>query len=299
MRAWLIVNAFLQQQKFNEIHQWLYQAGVGQGVSIEIKTNAQLLACVGQDGLALSRQARLVDFVLFWDKDVLLARTLEQLGFSVFNCAHAIEACDNKALTHLYLGAQKIPMPDTILAPMTYANIGYTDLAFAEEVMEQLGLPLVIKECYGSFGQQVYLCKDREDVYRKIKELEGKEFLFQRFLSCTAGRDVRLQVVGDQVVASMERHAKDGDFRANITNGGTMQVYHPSSEEEALAVRCCEILQADFAGVDLLFLEDGSPVVCEVNSNAHFKNIYDCTGVNSANYIVAHIIEKRGRKHEA
>ena len=41
---------------------------------------------------------------------------------------------------------------------------------------------------------------------------------------------------------------------------------------------------------DILFGENG-PILCEVNSNAHFKNIYDCTGENVADYIIEYINE--------
>lgn len=296
MKAWLVVNAFLQQHKFEEIHQWLYEAGVKRGIDIQIKTNAGLLACCINNRLSIESQTNLVDFVLFWDKDVTLANTLEQLGFIVFNSAFSIEVCDNKALTHMYLAKEKIPMPDTIFAPMTYANIGYTNVDFLDSVIAELGFPMVLKECYGSFGQQVYLCENREHLEKKVLELQGKELIFQRFLKSAKGRDVRLQVVGDQVVAAMERTAKEGDFRANITNGGTMKAYEPSREERELAVRCCKILKTDFAGVDLLKGEHGETLVCEVNSNAHFKNIFDCTGVNVADFIMDYIqqdIEKR------
>ncbi|HWT75620.1 MAG TPA: RimK family alpha-L-glutamate ligase, partial [Mobilitalea sp.] len=56
-----------------------------------------------------------------------------------------------------------------------------------------------------------------------------------------------------------------------------------------LALRSCEIIGLDFAGVDLLLGENDEPIVCEVNSNAHFKNIYDCTGVNAADEIITYI----------
>ncbi|HAV01576.1 MAG TPA: RimK family alpha-L-glutamate ligase, partial [Lachnospiraceae bacterium] len=96
-------------------------------------------------------------------------------------------------------------------------------------------------------------------------------------------------VVGDRVVAAMLR-SNDSDFRANITNGGKMEPYTPSSEEAGLAVSVCRALGLCFAGVDILFSKDG-PVLCEVNSNAHFKNISDCTGVDVASFIIGHILE--------
>lgn len=290
MKAWLVVNAFLNQTKFNEIHQWLYDAGRNHDVEIEIKSNAQLISACIDGELALNMQAPMVDFVLFWDKDVLLAKTLEDMGYRVFNSSFAIEVCDNKSLTHIHLAKEHIPMPDTIMAPMTYANIGYSDMEFLQSVEKRLGFPMVVKESFGSFGQQVYLCKDLVELERLVKKLEGKSFLFQKFIKEAECRDYRLQVVGDKVVAAMERTAKNGDFRANITNGGSMKQYVPTKEEEQLAVKCCEILKADFAGVDLMKGEDGKVLVCEVNSNAHFKNIFDCTGVNTADYIMEHLL---------
>ena len=298
MKAWLVVKAFLKQKKFDEIHQWLCEAGKKHAIELEIKTNAELLSSCIHNRLALLGQASTVDFILFWDKDVMLAKTLEELGFLVYNSSFGIEACDNKALTHMYLSGEHILMPDTIIAPMTYANIGYTNLDFVEQVIEQIGLPLVIKECFGSFGQQVYLCNTFESVIERVKQLQGVPFLFQRFIEEADGRDVRLQVVGDQVVAAMERRAKPGDFRANITNGGSMRPYDPSKEEQNIALQCCTVLQVEFAGVDLLFDKAGKYLVCEVNSNAHFKNIYDCTGVNTADYIMERIVTLHESKKE-
>lgn len=57
------------------------------------------------------------------------------------------------------------------------------------------------------------------------------------------------------------------------------------------ALDTADALGLCFGGIDLLFTESGeAEVVCEVNSNAHFKNIYDCTGINVADKIIAYII---------
>lgn len=298
MKAWLVVNGFLQTEKFHEIHQWLCRAGQKHHIDITMKTNQELLVDCGQQKAGIFKEKERVDFVLFWDKDIRLARMLEAMGYFVVNSAQGIENCDDKGLTHEILSVQKITMPRTILAPMTYSNIGYTNLEFLDDVIRELGLPLVIKENFGSFGAQVYLCNTIEEVHKKTKELEGRAILYQEFIEEAKGRDVRLQVVGDKVVAAMERTAKQGDFRANITNGGKMSPYHPTKAEEKLAVDACRCLSVDFAGVDLLFTEGGTPLVCEVNSNAHFKNIYDCTGVNVADIIMEYITRKISEKKE-
>ena len=89
----------------------------------------------------------------------------------------------------------------------------------------------------------------------------------------------------------MLRRSTDGDFRSNLTLGGTMESYTPTEEEAALAIRATEVLGLEFAGVDILFGKDG-PILCEVNSNAHFKTTLECTGVNMALEIMRHIAGK-------
>ena len=281
MTGWLVVNEFLHSNKFNEIHQWLSDSAMRQGVNLIVKTNGQLL--IDLPGIKFKDP---VDFVLFWDKDVRLARYLEQLGYPVFNSSGAIEICDDKSLTHLTLMNKNIPMPRTIIAPKTFDNIGYTNLEFTKKVGECLGYPLVVKECFGSFGQQVYLVNDLEELQNKIKALATKPLLFQEFISSSFGRDVRIQVVGSKVVASMYRHSDNGDFRANLSIGGKMKKYIPTIEQARLAIQSCQIIGLDFAGVDILFGNDDEAIICEVNSNAHFKNIFDCTGVNVADEII-------------
>lgn len=287
MFAWLIVNEFLNSYKFSEHALWLEQAAKELGIEMLTLTNAQCLVTLTSDSKLKHKKP---DFVLFWDKDTRLAMFLESLGIPVYNSADSIANCDDKSKTHLILQRNHIPMPKTVLAPMTYQNIGYTNLNFLETVMEELVFPMVVKECFGSFGAQVYLAQTREDLVQLVSAIGAKPMLFQEFIKESSGRDIRLQVVGDKVVASMYRYSEHGDFRANISNGGKMKPYKPTPEEIVLAVSCCKLLNLTYGGVDLLFGKDNQPLVCEVNSNAHFKNIYDCTKVNTAHKILEYIV---------
>ena len=284
MTGILVVNEFLHSMKFNEIHTWLLEAAEVQDIKMQLKTNAELLIDINCES-----KERIADFILFWDKDVRLAYYLELLGYPVFNSSRAIGICDDKALTHLTLMNAGIPMPRTIIAPMTFDNIGYTNIIFLEEVANRIGFPMVVKESFGSFGQQVYLVQNAEELANQVRQIGTKPVLFQEFIKSSFGKDIRLQVVGNQVIASMYRYSENGDFRANLTIGGKMIPFQPTKEQSELALRCCELIGLDFAGVDMLFGKEDEPIVCEVNSNAHFKNIYDCTGVNAAEAIIAYI----------
>ncbi len=295
LHGWLVVNQFLHANKYNELYDWFQKAGELNGVQLTLKTNAELLVAE----LEQLRDEEKVDFVLFWDKDIRLAQMLENMGLSLYNSSKSIEMCDDKGYTYLALHKANIPMPKTILAPKTYEAPRYNELGFLTKVEEQLDYPFVVKECYGSFGWQVYLARNREDVVSLLEKTAPKPLLFQEYIEESSGKDIRLQVVGNEVVASMYRYSDNGDFRANLTIGGKMKAYEPSEEEKKLAIDCCKALNLDFGGVDLLFGEGGTPLVCEVNSNAHFRNIYDCTNVNVANIIIAYIKKRQLERSES
>ena len=284
-RAWIIINEFLNTSKFSEITHYLLVAAGMRGIRLNVYTNAEVMI-----GAPLPEDKP--DFVLFWDKDILLAQYLESLGIPVFNSSKSIAVCDDKRLTYMALSDSGIPMPKTVIAPFTYDNIGYNNMDFLAKVETQLSYPIVVKEAFGSFGMQVYLVQNHDEMVSKLAEVSPKPVIFQEFLSEFQGTDIRLQVVGEEVVAAMLRYSVNGDFRANVTIGGKMQKYVPTKEQCDMAIKAVKELGLDFAGVDLLFGADERPVLCEVNSNAHFKTIFDCTGVNVADKIICHVREK-------
>lgn len=282
MRAYLITNHYLVSEKFNELNNLLIESAKRCNIELCLKTNAEVLSHLTVCG---NEQLGDVDFVLFWDKDITLCRMLEEMGLKVFNKSSAIAACDNKGLTHAILNKSGIKMPKTIIAPLSFSREDMSD--FAKSAAQKLGLPMVIKESYGSFGSQVFRAHDLYDAVEIANAISPNQMIFQEYVASSAGRDVRLNVVGDKVIAAMER-SNENDFRANVTNGGKMKPYTPTSEECDIAIRACKALGLDFGGVDLLFGPEG-PLLCEVNSNAHIKNILDCTGINVADAIFSYI----------
>lgn len=268
MKGILAVNHFLQTAKFSELHSRLVEAAKKENIELEIKTNLELATNDPQ-----------CDFVLFWDKDINLVRRLEKQGLPVFNSADSIEKCDDKARTYIEL-LDTVPQPKTLIAPKTYFKADFSE--FVDRAIALLGLPLVFKECFGSFGEQVFLCKTKEEIISRITE---RPFILQEFIASSAGHDKRIEVVGGRVIAAMERF-NENDFRSNVTNGGKMKPGEPSRAECDIAIAACEKLGLTFGGVDLL--EGG--IVCEVNSNAHIINIMNCTGIDIAAEIFKEIV---------
>ena len=285
MNAWIVVNGFVDSAKFCELYGFLSRAAEKRGISLKVKSTDSFTVPVGEKITANERP----DLVLFWDKDVSLARRLEAEGVRLFNSARAIEICDSKVLTAECL-AGKVATPRTLIAPKTFEGLGYSKCDFVERSADILGLPMIIKEAYGSFGQQVYLAHSVDEAKSIVASLGHKEFIMQKFIAESCGRDVRVNVVGGKVVSAMERY-NDNDFRSNISNGGKMKKTALSPETEAVAIRAAELIGLDFAGVDVLFGKDG-PIVCEVNSNPHFKSSLEATGVDMSEKIMDYVLEQ-------
>ncbi|GGA85957.1 ATP-grasp domain-containing protein [Ornithinibacillus halotolerans] len=287
--GWIIYNGNLPGNKFLDYAEMLHEAAAKQNSHTKIIKNNDLLSEFNTLGLHLISDMELPDYVIFTDKDIYLARQLELLGIPVYNNSIVIETSDDKIATYQILAQHKLPIPKTIVAPKVFYQREDKTLPNLHSIVNTLDFPLIIKEAFGSFGEQVYIIHTMEELESKVSELYGRPFMFQEFVSTSYGKDLRLQVVGNEVVAAMKRTAKD-DFRANITAGGTMEKYEPSIKAKEIAIQAAKAIGADFCGVDLLFGEDGEYIICEINSNAHIRNLYECTGINAADAIVKHIL---------
>lgn len=290
---YIVYNGFWNPAEPPESAVALAAAACEQGLSPVLTPNTAWIAAFDGNGVTVRGEAGVLaanDTVVFWDKDTRLARAMEAVGARLYNSARAVEVCDDKLRTHEALARAGVPMPRTLAAPMTYVEMSEEGCAEFWRQAKTLGFPLVVKECFGSLGGQVYLAHDAEELRKLTFNMGAKPFLVQEFVAESAGNDKRLYVVGDRVVAAMRRHS-DTDFRANIENGGVGFAYTPTAEEEALALRCCQVLGLHFGGVDLLDSAAGT-LVCEVNSNAHMAGISACTGVDVAAEIMCYIAKK-------
>ena len=286
--GWLIVNSYYNPAKFNSLYKLLEESAEKAGLRFSKWTSDKRPTVIGSE----AREPK-PSFVLFWDKDVLLARAMELSGLKLFNGARAIQLADDKAETALKLAEAGVPTVDTIPAPTCFPGCRRNP-ASAEEAARILGWPLVIKENKGSFGAQVYLAKDKAEAARILTHIGEHDCQFQRFIRDSSGKDLRVTVVGGKAICAMERHAASPtEFRSNIGAGGTATARTITDYEAKLAVDAANALGLDFAGVDILMgKEENERYVCEVNSNPQLQSTIDCCGINPATNIMWHIRSK-------
>ncbi len=206
-----------------------------------------------------------------------IVRQLERLGVHVFNGADVIETVRDKLHTHQILAESGIDTPDTMLAKFP------VDMKLIEE---NIGFPVVVKTLNGALGIGVFLIES-QGAFSDLMELVGEtnpnlQLIFQKFVSVSKGRDLRLFVLGGEVIAAMERRAQDGGFKANYSTGGSVHFFDADEEAIDIAVRTAKVLNIDVGGIDLLFKENGGYTICEANTFPGFKGLEKASGVNVA-----------------
>lgn len=222
-----------------------------------------------------------------------IVRQLERLGVTVYNNAQTIETVRDKLHTHQILAERGIATPSTMLAKFP------VDLNLIEST---IGFPVVVKTLNGALGIGVFLIEN-SNAFMDLMELIGEtnpdlQLIFQQFVATSKGRDLRLFVVDGEVVAAMERRAKDGGFKANFSSGGSVHSFEPDEEATQLAVTTSEVLNIQIAGIDLLFKEDGGYTICEANTFPGFKGLEKASGVNIPERIFKSM-QKRMEQKEA
>ena len=160
------------------------------------------------------------------------------------------------------------------------------------------GAPLVIKLLQGTQGIGVVLTETNKAAESVIESFLGLKAsaLVQEFISESRGSDIRCFVIGEKVVAAMQRQAEEGEFRSNIHRGGSAKLIKITSLERETAVSAARTMGLNVSGVDILRSNHG-PVVMEVNSSPGLEGIERATGKDISGMIIKFIEEnaKEGR----
>ncbi len=206
---------------------------------------------------------------------------LSAQGVRVFNSATCIERTVDKFYTSGLLALAGLPTPRTIVCERAEDAL----TAFA-----QLGSDVILKPLFGSMGLGMTRISDEDVAYRVFKALEVERAVY--YLQQTiphGGRDIRAFVLGDRILATIERFAPDGGWRTNVARGGQARPMTLSPEYERLCLHAAQVVQAQYAGVDLLISTDGTPYVIEVNGIPGWQGLQQATRMDVASQIVEHL----------
>lgn len=220
-----------------------------------------------------------------------LTRQFEGMGTFTLNSSSAITQSRDKLYSLQLLLKSGLDIPVT-----GFAN-SPNDTGDLIEMVG--GAPLIVKLLEGAQGRGVVLAETKkaaESVINAFKSLQAN-LLVQEFVKEADGRDLRLFVIDGKVVASIERRAAPGEFRANIHQGGTASIVKISPEERRLAVKAAKTLDLHVAGVDIIRSAKG-PLLLEVNSSPGLEGIETATGKDIAGIMITAIEKKLNWKRK-
>ncbi len=207
--------------------------------------------------------------------------------------AKGVKIYDNNFFEHLYsinkiadvlkLAAAGIPIPDT------YHLHAYDKfLPSAREI----GFPVICKLARTGKGAGVYKFDNETDLQNFItgleeREIEPKSYMLQQFIDYQY--DLRILIIGEAMYC-MRRMPGEGEFRANFSLGGTVELYDLDDEGKKLALDALHAVNLSVGGVDMLITKDNKRYILEVNHTAGFLGMEKATGLNIGKVWVEHAI---------
>lgn len=242
------------------------------------------------------RECRLPDFAIVRTIYPILNRQLECLGIPVFNSAEVARICNNKALTYQEAAALGIPVVETVFA----------ENAMVREKYREITRPAVIKTVDGHGGSQVYLAlpekhPDSKDAFEALREMEtsledilkgiGASDCVIQPLVPGSNRDLRVYVIGKEIVAAILRTSRKG-FRANFSLGGEVRTYELTEKERSMVERIINHFSFGMVGIDFLINEKEELIFNEIEDVVGARMLYQCTDINLVRRYLEYILSR-------
>lgn len=189
-----------------------------------------------------------------------LAIFLENNNVKVVNSSFTIKSCRDKLITHKLVAQTNVEQIPTIKLD----DLEYNEIVYA------LGSPFVLKYRHGSQGNFIYLISNEHEFYNIIEKVNRDDYIVQKYIATSYGKDIRVYIVGKEVVGAVKRVNTNG-FMSNLAQGGLSYKFDLNERLISDSLKIKEVLKGDIISVDYVFSENGL-LFCEANTNAGFAS---------------------------
>lgn len=271
MEAWILY--FRDQAVYNRQYIQIYiEEGIKLGIDIKLIIVEEL-----EFGVKNSRW-----FIKYQNSDIpfpdyaivraiypLLSKQLELLGIRVFNNSFISEICNDKARTYQYLAKTGIKMVDSSF----YRNFQI------ENTLSQTKSPSVIKAVDGHGGGQVFLVEGAVNNHMEIVKGLGSPDVVLQPLTGSRHQDLRVYVIGKNILAAVLRTAKEG-FKSNFSLGGEVCLYELTASEKEIINIIMEQFDFGLVGIDFIIGDEGELIFNEIEDVVGSRMLYQCSDIN-------------------
>lgn len=302
MLAWIIYNR--DSARYNRQYIKFYmEEGAKLGITVKLILTEELEFGVKNDQWYLTYQKNdenKPDFAICRVIYPLLSRQLEYMGIRVFNSSAVSEICNDKARTYQYLAKTGIRMVDTSF----YRNNSVKD------ILAKVENPTVMKAVEGHGGSQVFLLEPTMEAEKHPSELRsdrdekeqsqdhnmvitglGSSDVVVQPLIGSRHQDLRVYVIGKEIIAGVIRTAKQG-FKSNFSLGGEVKLYRLTEEEINIVNKIIEQFDFDFVGIDFILGDEGELIFNEIEDVVGSRMLYQCANINVVEKYLNHILEQ-------
>lgn len=197
-----------------------------------------------------------------------IAERMEREGMKVINNSFVTKIANDKLYTYEFLKNKIEFMP---LLP------------------EDGEYPYIIKSRTGHGGNQVYLVHNELQRQEALTQLEGESYICQKYCN-EPGKDLRVYVMGGEIVTAMLRQSQKG-FKSNYSLGGSAEEYILSEEEKDIVYKISGMMDIDYGGIDFIF-HDGKLMFNEIEDAVGARMVYENTEIDIVGLFADYIIEK-------
>jgi len=206
-----------------------------------------------------------------------------------------IKVFDNNFLNHKYSISKTTDMVKLSLAKIPVPNTAFTrNIDDYPVLAEKTGFPLIVKSSRMGKGANIFKINNKEELKKMIKDIEAegkkaKNYLLQEFIPYV--HDLRVLIIGSNIF-TMKRIPKKGDFRANFSRGGSVELFDLDREGKKLALDALHAVNMTVGGVDILIDKNNNRYILEVNHTAGFVGMEKAINKNIGKLFVEHAIKE-------
>ncbi len=258
MDLWIIYNNSFDSLADNPAKRMLREAAKHQ-IQAELKFDSYF--SILENKLYYKKEeCTLPKIVFLRGQDISLMEYLEAHGVRTINSSFTIKAARDKLYTHRLVATLEIPQIKTLEA----ALYSY------DEAVGFLGLPFVLKYRFGCQGRGVYLIHNKNEYQGALKNIDINDFIIQKYIKTSYGKDIRTYIVGDKVIGACLRE-NEASFMSNLHQGGKSYNYELTTELIESSLKIKKALKGDIISVDYVIGDNGL-LFCEANTNAGFAS---------------------------
>lgn len=279
MNGWLIY-AGEDARRNKSFIDWMMEEATCAGLDLTFVSKEDLTIGVKNGNPVVLFQGKdvpLPSFAIIRTIDPMLTLQLEACGVETFNSSRVSEICNDKAKTHQYLAPHSIPMMDTFF-------IKGADFPPANP---PLPYPYIVKRVDSRGGRDVHWIDSIKRATELADRLKEHNLILQQ-PAPVLGKDLRVFVVGDEIVAAILRES-NSDFKANYTLGGSARLYSLSDEEKNHIHRIMKLFSFGMVGIDFLFDEEGNLLLNEIEDVVGSRTLSAKSSINIVEKYMNHI----------